>query len=467
MRRLLTFALTFAACAAAAGDPAMTLARILASKGVLTSAELSRVESLHDGERVSTLAALLREEGVLSDSDVAQFAPAPPVQAAPVVAAAPGKSPITFYGTVLLNGVYDTAGANIEDIPLFAAKQGTDPSGGDKSFAMTARQSRFGARLRGPNVAGAHLSGQVELDFLGGKAALTNGVNMDLSRLRLAIARLDWKDLSIEGGQDWSIFAPLNPTTLAGFAIPGFSTSGNLWIRGPQVRAEYRRAVSDRYRWVWQAAATDPDVGDYSTAAFSTVRTPGIGERGRMPAVDTRFAWTRRAHDRDFTVGVSSHYGRGKNFGLIGKDSIQTAVDSWGVALDYMLPVARPIAVTGEAFDGRALGIFSGAAGEPVSAVGTPGQHGVDARGGWVQAQLFLARKWQANLAYGVEAVKTSQLPVGNRTRNQTYMGNLLYQLSPAFTWAWEYRRFLTDFRNQLASNERGDSVNMAIAFTF
>jgi len=51
---------------------------------------------------------------------------------------------------------------------------------------MTARQRRFGLRYQGPEVAVAKLSGQVEVDFFGGKAALGNGISMDLLRLRIA-----------------------------------------------------------------------------------------------------------------------------------------------------------------------------------------------------------------------------------------------------------------------------------------
>ena len=46
-------------------------------------------------------------------------------------------------------------------------------------------------------------------------------------------------------------------------------------------------------------------------------------------------------------------------------------------------------------------------------------------------------------------------------------MGNIMYKINPAFTWAWEYRRLLTDFRNQPTAGERGDQVNMAIAYMF
>jgi hypothetical protein len=86
---------------------------------------------------------------------------------------------------VLWNAFYNTAGTNIEDIPLLATKRGADPY---ENFGMTARQSRFGLRYQGPEVMGGKLSGNVELDLFGGSAALGNGVNMDLVRLRLPIS---------------------------------------------------------------------------------------------------------------------------------------------------------------------------------------------------------------------------------------------------------------------------------------
>jgi hypothetical protein len=208
-------------------------------------------------------------------------------------------------------------------------------------------------------------------------------------------------------------------------------------------------------------------MGDYQTAQFLSTRVPGIGERGRMPGFDARLGLTTRADGRDFAVGLSSHYGRGKNFGMIGMRNVQTGVDSWGVALDYTLPLTKSFSLTGEAFEGRALGIFSVASGQSILAVGTPGEHGVETRGGWAQAQLTFTPKWQLNLAYGIEVPNASQLPVGNRWRNQSYMGNVMYKPSPFVTFAWEWRRMLTDFRNQQAANERGDHVNMAVSYVF
>jgi hypothetical protein len=113
------------------------------------------------------------------------------------------------------------------------------------------------------------------------------------------------------------------------------------------------------------------------------------------------------------------------------------------------------------------LGIFSVTNGESVGAVGTTGGHGVRSQGGWIQAQFNFTKQWQMNLGYGIDAPTSSELPVGNRGNNQNYMGNLMYKLSTNLTFAWEYRRMLTNFRNQTFANEQGDHVNLAVGFMF
>jgi hypothetical protein len=490
--RIATLVFAFVATASAE-DSAGRLARILADKGILAPSDLEMVRAADPETRVQLLASILEGKGVLSRAEVAKLAPLsdPPLsaglmpaaykpEAAPQIANAPKPAaetvppvtsqshfPVTIYGTLLTNAFFNTSLTNIEDIPLFAGKKGSDPLGNDKNFGMTARQSRFGMRYQGPKVSGAQISGQFEFDLLGGQAPFGNGINMDLFRLRLAFGRLDWENFSLVAGQDWSIFAPLNPTSLAEYAIPEFSASGNPWIRLPQFRAEFRESFSDSTKVQLQLAAVDPDMGDYSTAVFSSSRTPGIGERGRAPGADARLSLTSHVDDRDFTVGLSSHYARGKNAGLVGTVNVQTGVDSWGVALDYSLPFSKKFNLTGEAFEGRALGIFSVNSGQAILPVGTAGEHGVESRGGWTQAQFNVNPKWQVNLAYGIDIANMSQLRTGDRSKNQTYMGNLMYKFSPHVTFAWEWRRFLTNFRNQQLANEKGDHANMAVAYAF
>jgi hypothetical protein len=474
-----------------AEDSAGLLPRILADKGIINPTELAGVEAASPENRVEMLASLLEEKGVLTQAEIAKLTrlreptprpmparyqahpsiqvPKPPpsgAEAAPPVTTEK-KFPLTVYGTLLMNAFSNTSFTNLQDIPLFNSKQGSDPLGNDKSFGMTVRQSRFGMRYQGSQVAGARTNGQFEFDLLGGKAAFPNGINMDLFRLRLAFGRLDWQNFSLEAGQDWSIFAPLNPTSFAEYAIPSMSASGNPWIRMPQFRAELHSDSAAPTRFQLQLAAIDPNMGDYPVTAFSSGRTPEIGERGRAPGAEARLAVSTKREDRDLSIGLSSHYARGKNAGMTGAVNVQRGVDSWGVALDYSLPLTRKFAISGEAFEGRALGIFSVNAGEAILPVGTVGEHGVEARGGWAQAQFNATAKWQVNLVYGIELANPSQLRTGDRSKNQSYMGNLVFKLSPSVTFAWEWRRILTDFRNQRSANEKGDIGNMGVAYTF
>ena len=61
---------------------------------------------------------------------------------------------------------------------------------------------------------------------------------------------------------------------------------------------ELRTTPHDGSYFQWQLAATDPNVGDYP-AGFATARTPLIGERGRLPGVDSRWSYTARMNGKD------------------------------------------------------------------------------------------------------------------------------------------------------------------------
>ncbi len=479
-----------------AGTPVEILAKILASRGVITTEDLNRVEAASPEDGVSLLAELLREKGVLTETDAARvegLASSPiqmamtPAAAHPVLPSSNGapssgpaasgrveappvtaKSnvPITVYGTILLNSFFDTAGTNNMDVPLLLTKQGTDPLGGDKSFGMTARQSRFGATINGPDIAGATTTGVFEFDLFGGQSALPNAAGFDLFRLRLAYARIDWQNVSLTAGQDWSIFAPLNPASFADFAIPEFAASGNPWIRVPQLRLDIRQELG-AFKVLYQMSAIDPNLGDYPATQFLTATVPGIGERGRAPAFEGRVALTRSLDGRDATVGFSAHYGHGKNSGEVGNTYEQVPVNSWGTSIDYIIPVASKLNWTGESYIGRALGLYSVGLGEDILPVGGPGQYGVLSYGGWSQLQYLATKKIQLNAGFGVDAERARDLPVGDRYSNASASASLFCKWSPAVTFAWEYRRMLTNYRNQAYFNEQGDNVNMAVAYTF
>ena len=101
-------------------------------------------------------------------------------------------------------------------------------------------------------------------------------------------------------------FSPLNPTSLASYAIPGFSTSGNLWNRMPQIRYEHRHGKKSKF--IFTTALLDPDAGDSS--GNPAARVIGLGERGSLPAFETRVGFTTPTHGKESSAGVSGHYSR-------------------------------------------------------------------------------------------------------------------------------------------------------------
>ncbi len=483
--KLITCILLGASLLLARSDATLTLAQILSEKGTISASELARVQSADEAERLATLASILRDKGVLSNGDLAMLslpsaASSPGVEATSEQATAPALTkaanlpvttaknvPISLYGELLFTAGYNTADFNIEDLPMIASKQGTDATGGDKNFYATARQTRIGLNLDPIDALGGKLSGNFEFDLMGGAAPYSNGVHFDIFRMRLAYGRVDWKNWAIEGGQDWSVFAPLNPTSLNEFGIPEFTATGNAWIRAPQVRVEGKTTNASGNNLLWQFAALDPNMGDSSTTSVVVARQPGIGERGRMPSLESRLAFTKTYDDRNFTLGFSGHYDRGKNAGIFGVFNVQTPLNSWGVALDYSLPLTKLLTLTGEAYQGNALGIYSVASGEAIGGVGTPGARGVISRGGWSQLQLNWSKQWQTNLAYGIDQPDASEIAVGSRSRNQQYMANIIDRINRNINLSLEYRRILTDYRNQLSANERGDHVDLGLAYIF
>ncbi len=374
--------------------------------------------------------------------------------------------PVTIYGTLLLNAGFDGAGLNLNDAGSVVDKPGSSTTATNQSFFETPRQTRFGIRLNPTEVAGAQLTGAFEMDAYSGVAPFADGINMGLFRIRLAYGRMDWHNVALEIGQDWSIFAPLNPTSLAMYAVAEFNASGNPWIRLPQIRLEAKQTLNAGNRLLYQIAASDPDDGDFSET-FTGTRPPGAGELGRMPAIESRLAWSVSDGDRDFTLGFSGRYGHGKNIGTLDNVTVSQPVDSWGTAVDYSLPFSSVFNVTGEAYIGRALGIYDVALGESVGTVGTPGGHGVLSRGGWVQTQFNLDKHWQLNAGYGIDQPSAYDLPVGSRFRNENIFANFIYSLTSNVQWSLEYRRLLSYYRDQAFATGRANQFTLSAAYLF
>ncbi len=497
------------------GSTQSPLVRLLQSKGIITEQEAASLSAaVSPAEAEQKLVKLLLSKGVISQqeydqmksalgaSSAADGSPAPRVVAVSHVTAAPvadssrvtgetarkepvsaepqaqtegpmttqSKIPVKIYGNILFNATFADRGANTIDIPLFPQKRGTPADQNHQNFSTTLRQTRFGLRYEGKIFGDAKLTGVFEFDLLGGKPAFANGANFDIFRLRLAYGRVDWTHDSFEAGQDWAVFSPLNPTTLATYAIPGFSTSGNLWNRIPQIRYEHREG--EKSKFIFTAALLDPNAGD--SAGNPAARVIGLGERGSLPAFETRLGFTTPTHGKETSGGVSGHYSRllaapGNPAGT----TVLGSIDSYGVSGDLNAWLTSGLRVTGEIFHGRALGIFSGNIAQSAVVIGGRA-HGINSTGGWVELHGEAPtgyqgswKKFSANFGYGIEDNRDEDLIFGIRKRNQTYMINGQYKFAPNFTFALEYRRVLTDWFRQPFADQKMNWAGLAFLYSF
>lgn len=383
-----------------------------------------------------------------------------------------GSARLVPYGTIYFNAFGNTAGTNNADVPLFAA-----PTGNSNASASV-RQTRLGFRLEGARVGSANLKAVLEADFFGGFPSVGIGENFGVVRLRLANARLDWEKTSVTIGQDWMVFAPVNPTSLAAAAIPQMAAAGNAWARLPQIKLE--RKLSKNF--TFQAGILAPQTGDYSTAS-SFFLQPTSGASSNLPFFQSRIAFS----DANFfgtkktgSVGLSGHYGRSKVFtGSTG--NIENDVDSLGVALDWNFPLAKTLNLSGEAFFGRNLGGFQAGVFQSYNndfarrqngALISGGVRSIGARGGWTQLGFTpgaLENKLSLYGSIGIDDPADEDLisrtPRDFRRQNFSFAFDAIYKFIPQFQIGAEFRRLQTLYF--LSGRRNANHINLSAAYSF
>jgi len=411
-----------------------------------------------------TLVTLATSAG--AQAQAPQPAPSPTPPPPPIPAAAAGETwKVAPYGIVFFNGFGNGGGTNNGDVPLWA-------TGGPGSTGASARQSRLGFKVTGLSAAHGKLSGVMESDFFGGFPAIGNGDNMGVVRLRLAHARLDWEHTSLLVGQDWMVFAPGNPVSLACAGIPLMVAGGNPWARLPQVRLERRLGSA-----TVQGAVLAPSTGDFASAFLYQ---PAAGPLSQWPFLQLRAAVsTKNAHrtGKPASLGVSGHYGRSRILGAAG--AANTDLESTGAALDWSFPLVSRVTLAGEGFAGRNLagfqaGVFQGLNPD----FGIPGAAGlllagprsIGTWGGWAQLAVT-AKPDRLSLyaTYGLDDPKDEDLVSTTkrdwRLRNRAYALSFVNRVTPQLSWGVEVRRAETKFLQ--TGTKKNTHLNLAATLTF
>lgn len=358
------------------------------------------------------------------------------------------KYRVRLSGIVLFNLFGNSGAVDNLDVPTWAVGHGPLDSSG--AAGGTLRQSIVGLEVFGPELWGAHSSGNVNFDFGGGFAGTYNGVNSGIVRLRTGSFRLDWQHTSLIAGQDQLFISPNAPTSFASVIVPALSYAGNLWAWTPQLRVEHRVALSDNSTVILQGGLLDNLVGEPPYDPY--YRTPQAGERSRQPAYAGRVAYSHPVLGQTFTVGAGGYYSR-ENWGH------NRNVNGWAGTVDWLLPLSRKFSLSGSFYRGAAIGGLGAALGRSVLYNGpifdpTTLILPLNSVGGWAQLKFRVNPKLELNGAFGQDNPFASDIRAfadsaqsyadPTVTRNRSAFGNVIYRPRSDLLFSLEYRHLQT-----------------------
>jgi len=396
--------------------------------------------------------------------------------------AAAGEMQVTPYGFVLLNAGFNNHQAT--DIPVKAVR--ADTGDAVNTLLLTARQTRFGLKMKMDSALGWTVKGQIELDFWGQKGSGANGASMQSApRLRLAFFSLKKENLQLVFGQDWTCFAPLSPNSLAHVSIPAFSSSGNLWNRLPQIRMDYTAPLENDNSLLIQVAAVRPIAADAVDAGQGELL--GAGEYSSIPFGQARVAF---AYAKKLTGGVSVHFGQenwNKKYPADGYDKDEKTT-TFGAAGDLKVTTAI-VGFSAEGFVGSNLPMMFSSAGNFAKIVDSAKRdsitydmirtrEGYDVVGGWGEVSVKPAgSKVSFNAGAGIEILDEDQVTTnatasGTLWKNMTVFGTVFYDPLPKVTFALELGYITTTYKYRAGGEVKEDdgtnlNVNCGFRLSF
>lgn len=378
------------------------------------------------------------------------------------------KFDVTLYGYVKLDAVYDTQKNLAGDIQLFVLPY--DRHGEkDEEFTMTARQTRFGFKIAGPPVGAAKTAGCIEAGFWGEEADPDHKTKL---RIRLAFVDLIFETWSLRFGQDWDLFMTLMPKSVN---FTYFNYQGAPGYRRPQAYVTKTMNFGQSTKLTAKAgvARTLGALMPGSLDGDLDGNGQNDGEDAGVPTFAGNLILDQKLwSEKPAKISVSGLYGKEvldqvtrttsyharpvitsdgtthidvtpEESRTVDEDALE--FESWLLMVSAMLPIVNRVTLQGAYWEGANLDAYESGLGLGINRTLLTE---VEGRGGWVQLLLDVTEKWSGTLGYGVDNPSDEDLNSTDRSRNGYWMGSVWYQLNEAVTFAFEYSRLTTSYKD-------------------
>ncbi len=323
----------------------------------------------------------------------------------------------------------------------------------------------------GPQIAGAHSSADLQMDFFGGMPSGYSQFASGIARLRIARMRLDWDKTSVAAGLDVPFFSPNSPTSYMTVGEPAFSAAGNLWAWVPNIRVEQRQKIGSTQLKVEAGLI---DYAAYSGFRANSGRYPTPGESTRQPAYSLRVSLNKPSEDTPLALGVSGIYVPQQFPG--GRE-----ISGWGGMMDLRIPFTTHAELTGEFFSGKGINGFGGTTTGLIpnqdfhyAYVTAPNIASLFSLGGWGQFKYKVDSRNEFNAAAGYGGFSSSDLRTASLddsyltavpARNQNMFVNYIFRPRSNLLFSLEYRHLRTF--SITGAPATADQVGAAAGFLF
>ena len=377
--------------------------------------------------------------------------------------AAASKYDVVLYGRVKLDAAYDTGSTSPGDWAAWAQPQ---PKGKDDEFNATARDSRFGIRLRAPDYHGLTTTGLVELDFLSSGPA-----NSPNPRLRLAYFDVATPDgWALRLGQDWDLFGIYHPNSVD----PGLlGNTGNPRGFRPQARLSKTVALSDITRLVASVALTrgigqdldglgqddGADTGAPSAQAGLALHTRGAA--GRPLTIALAGLYGRETVDATTTVETLDAQGVATEKKILAEKD-DDDYDVWLAHAAVILPISSRLALQGVVWTGANLDAYQAGIGQGVN---TAAHREIGAKGGYLQLTATATEKLTFGAGYGVDDPDDGDLGKDARSRNSRLYGNAIYALTSNTSLGAEVSQIETRYKGKDSAEAQRVAFSATLRF--
>jgi len=314
----------------------------------------------------------------------------------------------------------------------------TTVAANDGFIGFTMQNTRIGLYLE-PNDFGGKsftIDARLELDFWNTAAVSYSVQNPRIRRAYTSIGTDTWRVLF---GQEWDLFAPLNPLSLnTGNAL---WNQGNIGFRRPQVQGVYKHSYDK----------SGVEVGVSVNSPNNSMLFNDLGNTTGVPMFQGRFGYWRNWTNGKFKAYVSGLYTRHNNAVAGTAD-----VNNWGTALSLDMPFHEYLRILGEGFFGYSINpVLS------ISAATTKQR----TFGGWIGLNSLWCDWFETNLGYGGEFLKNADVAAGNLKTNMVGYANVKFKPIKHFIIGLEYNYMRSNYQGNGNSTAHGVLSNVMYVF--